>query len=108
MFDRVTDADDGTATTSYKTPFGQDFDSRNAHLDALPGRAYRDWFESLNRASKVFGANTGELEQHLTQFVGMPLFVSELPDNFAEEAARLLHNYLAALSTCATSSGAWS
>ena len=27
------------------------------------------------------------------------MFVSELPDDFASEAARLLHNYLAALTT---------
>jgi hypothetical protein len=95
----VTHADNGTATTSYKKPFGQELDRRNAHLDALPGRVYRDWFESLNRASKVFGGNSGELERHLTQFIGTQLFVNELPDDFAEEAARLLHNYLAALST---------
>ncbi len=95
----MTDADNGTATTSYTTSFGQEFDRRNAHLDALPGRIYRDWFDSLNRASKVFSGNSGELEQHLTRFVGTPKFVSELPDEFAETAARLLHNYLTALST---------
>lgn len=93
----MTDADNGT--TSYTTPFGQEVDRRNAHLNALPGKAYRDWFESLNRASQVFGGNTRELERHLTQFVGTPRFVSELPDDFADEAARLLHNYLAALSS---------
>jgi hypothetical protein len=95
----VTDGDNGTTTTTYTTPFGQELDRRNAHLDALPGRIYRDWFDSLNRASKVFSGNSSELERHLTQFVGTPRFVSELPDEFAEEAARLLHNYLAALST---------
>lgn len=95
----MTDGGDGTTTTTYTTPFGRDLDRRNAHLDALPGRIYRDWLDSLNRASKVFSDNSSELEQHLTQFVGTPKFVSELPDDFAEEAARLLHNYLAALST---------
>ena len=95
----MTDTDNGTATTNYKTPFGQELDRRNAHLDALPGRIYRDWFESLNRASQVFSGNSSELQRHLTQFVGTPKFVSELPDDFAQEAVRLLHNYLAALST---------
>jgi hypothetical protein len=28
-------------------------DQRNAHLDALPGRAHRNWFETFNRASRV-------------------------------------------------------
>jgi hypothetical protein len=86
-------------TTSYTTPFGQEYDRRNAHLDALPGRRYRDWFESLNRASLVFSGNSRELEKHLTQFVGSPMFVSELPEGFGSEAARLLHNYLSALAT---------
>jgi hypothetical protein len=93
----VTDTDNGT--TSYTTPFGQEVDRRNAHLNALPGQAFHDWFVSVNRASQVFGGNSRELERHLTQFVGAPLFVSELPDDFADEAARLLHNYLAALAS---------
>jgi len=53
----------------------------------------------MNRASRVFGSNSAELERHLTQFVGTPMFVSELPEDFHPEAARLLHNYLAALAT---------
>ena len=47
----------------------------------------------------MFGGNSRELEKHLTQFVGKPTFVNELPEDFGFEAARLLHNYLAALST---------
>ncbi|OBA60925.1 hypothetical protein A5647_12550 [Mycobacterium sp. 1100029.7] len=90
---------DDAETTSYKTPFGQMMDSRNAHLDALPGKVYRDWFEQLNRASNVFGGNSVELEKHFTQFVGTQMFVNELRDDFGTEAARLLHNYLAALAT---------
>ena len=93
------DDGDGAETTSYQTPFGRMMDSRNAHLDALPGKVYRDWFEQLNRASGVFAGNSVELEKHFTQFVGSQIFVSELPDDFGTEAARLLHNYLAALAT---------
>ena len=93
------DHTDDDETTSYQTPFGQMMDSRNAHLDALPGKVYRDWFEQLNRASGVFAGNSVELEKHFTQFVGTQMFVSELPDDFGAEAARLLHNYLAALAT---------
>ena len=77
-------------TTSYTTPFGEEVSRREAHLDALPGKIYREWFESLNRASRVFGGNSRELEKHLTQFVGKPTFVNELPEDFGFEAARLL------------------
>ncbi|MFL0241207.1 hypothetical protein [Mycobacterium sp. SMC-17] len=90
---------DSDAQTSWTTPFGEEMDARNAHLDALPGRAYRDWFESLNRASMVLSGNSAQIENHLGQFVHTPMFVSELPDDFAAEAARLLHNYLAAIAT---------
>ncbi|MEE6177552.1 hypothetical protein [Mycobacterium sp. 050134] len=93
------DSRDDAETTSYQTPFGRMMDARNAHLESLPGRIYRDWFEQLNRASMVFGGNSVELEKHFTQFVGSQMFVNELPDDFGTEAARLLHNYLAALAT---------
>jgi hypothetical protein len=86
-------------TTSYKTPWGEMMDRRNAHLDALPGKVYREWFEALNRASRVFGDNGVELNDHFQQFLGTPMFVSELPDDFGFKAARLLHNYLAAMTT---------
>ncbi len=90
-------ADDNT--TSYKTPFGKEVDFRAGHLDRLPGKTCHEWFESMNRASKVFSGNSTELEKHFTQFVGTTLFVTELDDGFGDEAARLLHNYLAGLST---------
>jgi hypothetical protein len=93
----VTEADE--CGTTIKTPFGKEVDRREAHLDALPGKLYHEWFESLNRASKVFSGNTSELEKHLNKFVGTPMFVKELPDDFGDQAARLLHNYLAALAT---------
>jgi hypothetical protein len=92
----VTDDDEQIGWT---TPFGEEMAARNAHLDALPGRAYRDWFESLNRASMVLSGNSAQIEDHLGQFVHSPMFVSELPDDFAAEAARLLHNYLASIAT---------
>jgi hypothetical protein len=85
--------------TSWKTPFGEERDARNAHLDALPGKMYRDWFEALNRASRVYGGNAAELDRHVQRFVGTPTFVNELPDDFGFETARLLHNYLAALAS---------
>ena len=74
-------------------------DARRISPGELPGSVYREWFESLNRASKVFSGNSSELEKHLTKFVGTPTFVSELSDDFGDESARLLHNYLAALAT---------
>jgi hypothetical protein len=86
-------------TTSYKTPWSEMMDRRNAHLDALPGKVYREWFEAHNRASRVFGDNGVELDDHFQQFIWTPMFVNELPDDFGFKAARLLHNYLAALTT---------
>jgi hypothetical protein len=95
----VTEADDGTTMRTVRSPFGIEVERREAHLAALPGKRYHDWFESLKRATTVLNGNTSELERHLTRFVGTPRFVSELPDDFADEATRLLHNYLAALAT---------
>jgi hypothetical protein len=86
-------------TSSWTTPFGEEFDRRNAHLDALPGKKYQEWFDALNRASRVYGDNGIELNDHLQRFVGTPMFVSELPEDFGFKAARLLHNYLAAMAT---------
>lgn len=77
--------------------FATEMPRRRTHLDGLPGRIYFEWTESLNRAAKLFSKNSEELRDHLTQFVGQPIFVTELPEGFDFEAARLLHNYLAAL-----------
>jgi hypothetical protein len=96
----VTEADDqGTTTRTVRSPFGIEVDRREAHLAALPGKRFQDWFDSLDQAAKVFSGNSAELEKHLTQFVGKPISVHDLPDDFGDEAARLLHNYLAALAT---------
>lgn len=84
-------------TTSWKSPFGVEYDARHAHLDSLPGKVYREWFDALNRASRIVNGNGVAFNNHLQTFLGSPVFVSELPDNFSFEAARLLHNYLAAI-----------
>ncbi len=85
--------------TTHRTPFGREVDMRESHLAALPGKVYHEWFESLNRASKVFTGNSLELERHLKQFVGTPVHVNDLPEGFDDETNRLLHNYLASLAT---------
>jgi hypothetical protein len=85
--------------TTYQSQFGIEVEQREAHLAALPGSVYREWFESLTRASKVFSGNSSELEKYLTKFVDTPTFVGELSDDFGDESARLLHNYLTALAT---------
>jgi hypothetical protein len=77
--------------------FASELPWRQEHLDGLPGKVYHEWVESLNRAAKLFSRNTEELCDHLVQFVGTTVFVTELPEGFAPEAARLLLNYLAAL-----------
>lgn len=91
------DADEGT--TTHYSPFGIEVRARDAHLDALPGKVYAEWFESLNRASQVFNGNSIELVRHLSQFVGTMTHVNDLPSDFGGEANRLLHNYLAALAS---------
>jgi hypothetical protein len=77
--------------TGWTTPFGEEMAARNAHLDALPGKTYRGWFESLNRASIVLGGSSAQIENHLGQFVHSPMFVSELPDDFTAEAPTAAH-----------------
>ena len=90
---------DEEETTTYRTPFGVEVDMRESHLAALPGKVYSEWLDSLNRALEVFGGNSVELERRLTQFVGTPTHVNDLPEGFDVEANRLLHNYLASLAT---------
>jgi hypothetical protein len=77
--------------------FATEMPRRRAHLDGLPGKIYYEWGESLNRAAKLFSKNSEELRDHLMQFVGKPIFVTELSEGYDAEAARLLINYLAAL-----------
>jgi hypothetical protein len=77
--------------------FATEMPRRRTHLDGLPGKVYYEWGESLNRAAQLFSRNTEELRDRLTQFVGKPVFVTELPEGFDSQAARLLLNYLAAL-----------
>lgn len=86
-------------TKTYYSPFGREVRAREAHLAALPGKVYGQWFESLNRASEVFSGNSVELVRHLSKFVGTTVHARQLPDGFDVEANRLLHNYLAALAT---------
>lgn len=86
-------------TSRSHTPFDVEVDRRECHLAGLPGRVYRDWLKSLNRASEVFSGNSAELERHLTQFIGKPKLSEDLPKGFDVEANRLLHNYLASMAT---------
>ncbi len=77
--------------------FATEMPRRQAHLDRLQGKVYYEWGESLNRAATLFSKNSEELRDHLMQFVGKPIFVTELSEGYDAEAARLLINYLAAL-----------
>jgi hypothetical protein len=77
--------------------FATELPRRQAHLDQLPGKTYYECGESLNRAAKLFSKNSEELRDHLLQFVGTPIFVTDLSEGYDSEAARLLINYLAAL-----------
>jgi hypothetical protein len=77
--------------------FATEMPWRRTYLDGLPGKVYYEWGESLNRAAKLFSKNSEELRDHVMQFVGKPVSVTELPQGYDSEAARLLINYLAAL-----------
>ena len=70
---------------------------RQAHLDNLPGKQYHEWGAARGRAAELFRRNTQELCRHLSDFIGQPTFVNDLPEGYDAEAARLLLNYLAAL-----------
>jgi hypothetical protein len=72
---------------------------RQEHLDALPGKTYYEWLDSLNRASMLFVRNSADLVGHLNKFVGTSVYVMDLPSGFDFEAGRLLLNYLAALAS---------
>jgi hypothetical protein len=85
--------------TSWQAWFVPEKQMREAHLAALPGKEHYERFDALNRASRVFGTNGAELERHLGQFLGTDVHVDELDDEFAHEAVRLLHNYLASVTT---------
>jgi hypothetical protein len=41
--------------------FETELPTRRTHLDALPGKHYFDWAESLSHAAKLLGAKTAEL-----------------------------------------------
>jgi hypothetical protein len=56
-------------------------------------------FESLNRASRVFSANSVELATHIAAFVGVPVMQSQLGEEYEHELVRLFHNYLASIGT---------
>jgi len=86
-------------TESYKSPFGVEVDRRETDLSELPGKIYSEYLDSINRASQVFSRNALELETHLRLFLGAPTHVDELSEGFGDEVNRLLHNYLAALSS---------
>jgi len=95
----VSDDDNATTVRTVRSPFGIEVDRRESHLSSLPGKRYQDWFRSLDRAAQVFSGNSSDLEAHFKTFVGTPTFATELSDDFGDTAARLLHNYLAALGT---------
>ncbi|GAA1072930.1 hypothetical protein [Tsukamurella spumae] len=84
---------------SWKANWAVEREQRLAHLAALPGRAHFEMFDSLNRVSRLFSANGNELANHIGQFVGNPMHVNDLPDEFEHEAVRYFHNYIASVAT---------
>ncbi|WP_018178506.1 hypothetical protein [Jongsikchunia kroppenstedtii] len=87
------------AEQSRKFGWAEERERRLEYLDELPGKDHHERFETLNRTSKLFSANGQELHNHLATFVGTPKHVRDLPDDFEDEAIRLLHNYIASVAT---------
>ena len=98
MFGLVSD-DDFEDGRVYESELGLEMERRKAHLAALPGAAFKEDLEALNRASYVTGTNGNELVKHVTAFVESGRHVNDLPDQYLNELVRLLHNYLTSVSS---------
>lgn len=72
---------------------------REAYLRALPGAQFNEDIRALNFCSYTMGRNGTELEAHVRQFMGAPVLAEELDDDFENELVRLLHNFLASVTS---------
>ena len=79
--------------------FVPDAERRHQLVKSMPGFPMHQYFDSLNRASRVFGGNSTELYERIVQFVGTDVMSGQLGDDYEHELVRLFHNYLAAVGT---------
>lgn len=72
---------------------------RKAHIEALPGTRLKQDLDALNRCSYIIGENGKELAAHVGRFLTSQQHVNNLPDQYVNELVRLLHNYLASVTS---------
>lgn len=86
--------------TIYRNPITAELQRRKAYLEALPGARLKEDLDALNRCSYTFGQNAQELADHVGRFLGSAtLNARELSDDYVNELVRLLHNYLASVTS---------
>lgn len=72
---------------------------RKAALEALPGAQLKRDLDALNRCSYIIGENGKELAAHVAGFLNSQQHVSDVSDRYVNELVRLLHNYLASVTS---------
>lgn len=77
----------------------QEMEAREAYLLNLPGAQFKDDIRAMNLCSYTMSQNGVELEKHVRQFMGAPVMQEELSDDFENELVRLLHNFLASVTS---------
>jgi hypothetical protein len=86
--------------TIYRNPITAELERRKAYLETLPGARLKEDLEALSRCSYTFGQNAQELANHVKKFLGSAtLHARELSDDYVNELVRLLHNYLASVTS---------
>lgn len=76
-----------------------ELERRQGLVDGMSGASQVEYFESLNRVSRVFHGNILELEQQVGRFTGTDAMIDDLGDDYQHETNRIFHNFLAAVGT---------
>ncbi|MBO0852402.1 MAG: hypothetical protein J2P18_01380 [Nocardia sp.] len=80
-------------------PFVAEMERRKGLIEALPGARLKEDLDAMNRCSYIIGANGKELADHVEQFISSRQHVSDVSDPYVNELVRLLHNYLASVTS---------
>ncbi|MET8423898.1 hypothetical protein [Nocardia sp. NPDC004860] len=83
----------------YRTPLVAEMERRKALIEVLPGARLKADLDAMNRCSYIIGANGKELADHVGQFVSSRQHVNDVSDTYVNELVRLLHNYLASVTS---------
>ncbi|WP_071286998.1 hypothetical protein, partial [Mycolicibacterium llatzerense] len=77
----------------------EEMKARESYLESLPGAQFKDDIRAMNFCSYTMSHNGVALETHVRQFMGAPILQEELSDDFENELVRLLHNFLASVTS---------